>query len=115
MAGDTFAAFLAWMRQHGFSWSEEDVSFRVDGGRYAVLARRTLPEAHVVCTMPKEAMLTVRTTAIADLLREQGVRTRTPYCTARCLQRSLTRTCAHVCPPAARQRGRHWPCGSADV
>ena len=70
MSGDAFPAFLAWMRQRGFTWSEEDVQFRVEGGTHAVLARRELPAEHTVCLMPKSEMLTIRTSGIADLLEQ---------------------------------------------
>ena len=70
MSGDAFPAFLAWMRQRGFTWSEEDIQFRVEGGTHAVLARRELPAEHTVCLMPKSEMLTVRTSGIADLLEQ---------------------------------------------
>ena len=70
-----FASFLAWMRQRGFTWSDDDLTFHDDGhGSRAIIARRALAEAHVLCSMPKESLLTVRTTSIAGLLQEHGVR-----------------------------------------
>jgi hypothetical protein len=75
MSGDAFQAFLAWMRQRGFVWSEEDVQFREVGGTHAVLARRELPACHTVCLMPKSEMLTIRTCSIADLLQQHQART----------------------------------------
>lgn len=73
--GATFDAFLTWMRQNGFTWRDEDLSFRVVNGTQAVLARRDLPADYSVCVMPKQGMLTIRTCAIASLLRKHKVKT----------------------------------------
>jgi DNA-binding IclR family transcriptional regulator len=74
----TFAAFVAWMRREGITWDDEELELAPRGTAAGggVRARRALPPAAVVCTIPKAAVLTVRTTAIADVLRERGVRLR---------------------------------------
>ena len=72
----TFGAFVAWMRREGITWDDADLKLlprgAVAGG--GVRAARALRSGAVVATIPKSATLTVRTTAIAELLRERGVR-----------------------------------------
>jgi len=69
-----FHEFLVWMRQHGFTWSDHDITFGVHNNTRAVLAKRDLPADYTVCTMPKQGMLTIRTCSIADLLKQHKVR-----------------------------------------
>jgi hypothetical protein len=78
----TFAAFVAWLRAEGFSWDEGQLEL-VRSGTAAgagVRARAALPPAATMCSIPKAAVLTVRTTACAALLRQHGVRAATRAC-----------------------------------
>ena len=71
---EVFDAFLAWMRATGFTWRDEEIEFRLEGGTLAVLSRTSLGDDYAVCSMPKAGMLTIRTTGCADLLEQHGVR-----------------------------------------
>ena len=71
-----FAAFMAWMRREGFRWDDAQLHLAPRGtaAGAGVLARRAIAAGDAVCHMPKAAALTVRTTAAAALLHENGVR-----------------------------------------
>ena len=97
-----FASFLAWMRQRGFQWSDDDLTFHDDGhGSRAIIARRALAEAHVLSSMPKESLLTVRNTSISGVLQERGVRQRS-VASALSAHKRLRRV------TACWRRGRCW-------
>jgi hypothetical protein len=87
----TFAAFVAWMRREGITWDDAELELAPRGTAAGggVRARRALPAAAVVCSIPKAAVLTVRTTEIADVLRERGVRRLIAFVCACCAAESV--------------------------
>jgi hypothetical protein len=74
----SFAAFVAWMRREGIRWDDAELELTPRGtvSGAGVRARRGVASGAVVCHIPKAAALTVRTSSIAELLREHGVRPR---------------------------------------
>ena len=63
-----------WFRENGFVWSEDDVDIRKDDyGGWGVFAVRDIPEDTVVVRIPVDCVLSTRSTAIANLLEEDGL------------------------------------------
>ena len=65
---------LSWMSDKGITWDPEKVN--VHGGNYgaapfAVHAVRDVEESETLCEIPKSAVLSVRNTAIADLIEHE--------------------------------------------
>ena len=64
----------AWMHNNGIVWSPSTVT--LCGGTngevdFAVIAARDVAEHDTLCEIPKEAVLSVRNSAIADLIEEE--------------------------------------------
>lgn len=69
-------AFEAWMRRAGITWSQDAIELveaqqGCAGLALAVRARQDLPEDELLCTIPKAACITTRTTRVCDLLEEE--------------------------------------------
>ena len=69
-------AFEAWMRSAGITWSHDAIELveaqaGCAGLALAVRARRDLPEDALLCTIPKAACITTRTTGASDLLEAE--------------------------------------------
>ncbi len=68
------AGLEAWMHNNGIVWNPSTVS--LCGGTkgevdFAVAAARDVAEHETLCEIPKEAVLSVRNSAIADLIEEE--------------------------------------------
>ncbi|KAI8472158.1 MAG: hypothetical protein J3K34DRAFT_519919 [Monoraphidium minutum] len=70
--------FLEWMKQNGIWWNEDLMSIDAgvdgcSGVAVGCLARVPVPEGALLCRIPKAAVLSPRTTAIAAILEEERV------------------------------------------
>eukprot|EP00803_Ostreobium_quekettii_P011645 evm.model.scf_1036.4 EVM.evm.TU.scf_1036.4 scf_1036:33587-35801(+) len=79
MAGGVVARIEAWLRQAGVWWDEE--LMRICGSAEApsgfamgVVATTDIPEGTSLCTIPKRAVLSIKTTGIADLIEQSDIR-----------------------------------------
>lgn len=64
----------AWLRSAGISWDEGLIQICPVGGGLGVIARAPIQEGATLCEIPRAAVLSVRTTGIADLLELHGIR-----------------------------------------
>jgi hypothetical protein len=67
-------AFESWMRKQSISWDQVDLVESLQhcsGLALGVVAVCDIQEGHTICVIPKEACLSIRTTAIADLLKQE--------------------------------------------
>lgn len=63
-----------WMHAHNIAWSASTVTLTGgtnDTDDFAVNAARDIAEHDTLCEIPKDAVLSVRNSAIADLIEEE--------------------------------------------
>eukprot|EP00798_Chlamydomonas_sp_ICE-L_P009048 gene9048-16171_t len=63
-------AFEAWMRDAGISWDEKLINFG-EGAGWGVWAVTDIDEGSLLCTIPKDAIISTRTTSISDILKKE--------------------------------------------
>ena len=68
---DRLARLTRWLRQAGVDWPDDRVSLRVSPyGGFGVFACQDIAEGAVLATIPKTAVLSVKTSGARDVLRE---------------------------------------------
>ncbi|KAI8923247.1 hypothetical protein BC831DRAFT_43031 [Entophlyctis helioformis] len=76
-ATERLARLERWFKRNGIAYDRERISIRTSpSGSYSVVALQDLPEdelGSVLCAIPKDAVLSVRNTGIADILEEAGI------------------------------------------
>lgn len=68
------AGLQSWMHAAGFVWSASTVTLcggNEDDGAFAVTASCDIAEGATLCEVPKSAVLSIRNSAIADLIEEE--------------------------------------------
>ncbi|XP_066493871.1 N-lysine methyltransferase SETD6 [Tiliqua scincoides] len=77
--GAALSAFLGWCAEVG---AELSPKVRVSGegtvGGYGLLAREAVPAGEVLCSVPRAALLSQRTSALAPLLRQESASLESP-------------------------------------
>ena len=71
------AVLCTWMHAHGVEWEADKLDFRShSSGGAGVFAKKALSAGQAVCRMPKAAMLTPRTSPLAEMFVEKKARSR---------------------------------------
>ena len=64
----------AWLKGAGITWDESLIRMQPCAGGVGVFAVGDVQEGAILCEIPRAAVLSVRTTGIADLLELHGIR-----------------------------------------
>ena len=64
----------AWLKGAGITWDDRLMRMRPSAGGLGVFAVADIKEGATLCEIPRAAVLSVRTTGIADLLELHGIR-----------------------------------------
>lgn len=67
------AEFLAFCHANNVLFDSQLVEIRSSGLSHSIHAVKALKEGDVLCSIPKEAILSVRTTAIADIIEQEEI------------------------------------------
>ncbi|KAG0345992.1 hypothetical protein BG004_002688 [Podila humilis] len=73
MATKELTAFLVWAEENEIIWDREAIDIRDGKNGLGVFAKRKLEEGFEVIKVPKHAILSVETTAIANILQDEEI------------------------------------------
>lgn len=74
-AGPLLPGITAWLKDAGVWWDENAIAIKEDisdaGSSLSIWANDALPAGHHLCTIPKDACLSVRSTSCSDMLEKE--------------------------------------------
>ena len=71
---DTVGAFCSWMELAGIEYTHEAIDIvGTSPGTLSIVAVDDIPEQYIIATIPKQSCITVLTTELSDILREEGL------------------------------------------
>ncbi|KAL0082409.1 hypothetical protein J3Q64DRAFT_1720666 [Phycomyces blakesleeanus] len=70
---DKLKTLVDWFKTHEIQWDQELIEIRSNNDGYGIYARKDIPKKKRVVKIPKEAVLSAKSTGIANVLDDEGI------------------------------------------